>query len=154
MSNCLSHVVRDVLAEGVDYTTLCFHQGALHSTWHQMLQTNGGCCAGSNQTHIWTRNSRQSSPASHETCRNTAYEGSSWRQLMKAFHPRIQMCACNTSSQLSEMPFATPCLVCWHQSESHYQEPATLIISQCNSIFTDLSIFRYFPRKIGQLQTT
>ena len=44
--------------------------------WHQMLQTNGGYCAGSNRTLIWTRRSRHSSPAACETCCNTACEGS------------------------------------------------------------------------------
>ena len=33
---------------------------------------------------------------------------------------------------------------------AHYQEPATPIISQCNSIFTDQSIFRNFSHEIGR----
>ena len=37
---------------------------------------------------------------------------------------------------------------------AHYLEPATPIISQCNSIFTNQSIFRYFSREIGQFQST
>ncbi len=40
-----------------------------------------------------------------------------------------------------------------HQSGAHYWEPATPIISQCNGIFTDQSIFRYFSREIGQFQS-
>ena len=40
------------------------------------------------------------------------------------------------------------------QSGALYQEPATPILSQCNGIFTDQSIFRYFPREIGQFQST
>ena len=36
----------------------------------------------------------------------------------------------------------------------HYQEPATPIISQCNDIFIDQTIFRYFSREIGQFQST
>ena len=35
-----------------------------------------------------------------------------------------------------------------------YLEPATPIISQCNGIFTDQSIFRYFSRELGQFQST
>ena len=35
----------------------------------------------------------------------------------------------------------------------HYQEPATPIISQCNDIFIDQTIFRYFSREIGQFQS-
>ena len=31
----------------------------------------------------------------------------------------------------------------------HYWEPATPIVSKCNGIFTDQSIFRYFSRKKG-----
>ena len=35
-----------------------------------------------------------------------------------------------------------------------YLEPATPIIRQCNGIFTNQSIFRYFSREIGQFQST
>ena len=37
---------------------------------------------------------------------------------------------------------------------AHYYEPATLILSQCDGIFTDQSKFRYFSREIGQFQST
>ena len=37
---------------------------------------------------------------------------------------------------------------------AHYLEPATPIINQCNGIFTDQSIFRYYSREIGQFQST
>ena len=37
-------------------------------------------------------------------------------------------------------------------SGAHYWEPATLIISQCNGIFTDQSVFRYFSLEKGQFQ--
>ena len=35
-------------------------------------------------------------------------------------------------------------------SGAHYLEPATPIISHCNGVFTDQSIFRYFSREKGQ----
>ena len=37
---------------------------------------------------------------------------------------------------------------------SPFLEPATSIISQCNGIFTDHFIFRYFSCEIGQFQST
>ena len=37
---------------------------------------------------------------------------------------------------------------------AHYQEAATPLISQCNGIFTDQAIFRYFSGEIGQFQST
>ena len=65
--------------------------------WHQMRQTNGGYCVGSNRTLIWTRRSQHSSPAAHETaCCNTACEGS--------YAVMHFVCACNPSSYLSETP--------------------------------------------------
>ena len=42
----------------------------------------------------------------------------------------------------------------WLPTGAHYWEPATPIMRQCNGIFTDQSIFRYFSREIGQLQST
>ena len=39
-------------------------------------------------------------------------------------------------------------------ARAHYQEPATPIISLCNGIFTDQSIFRYFSREKGHFQST
>ena len=37
---------------------------------------------------------------------------------------------------------------------AHYWEPATPIMSKCNGIFTDQSIFIYFSREIGQFLYT
>ena len=37
---------------------------------------------------------------------------------------------------------------------AHYWGPATPIISKCNGILTDQSIFRYFSREMGQFQPT
>ena len=43
------------------------------------------------------------------------------------------------------------------ESRPHYKEPATPIIRQCNGIFTDQSIFRYFfsceTMETGQFQS-
>ena len=43
---------------------------------------------------------------------------------------------------------------CRLKSGAHYWEPATPIISQCNGIFTDQSLFRCFSCKTGQFQST
>ena len=42
----------------------------------------------------------------------------------------------------------------WTYPGAHFWEPATPIMSQCNGIFTDQSIFRYFSREIVQFQST
>ena len=75
--------------------------------WHELLQTNGGYCAGSNRTLIWTRRSRHSSPAARETCCNTACEGS--YHFIRGYgcaHTMHFVCACNPSSYLSDMRFS------------------------------------------------
>ena len=93
-----------------------------------------------------------------DTCVRSLYNRPVW--LSHGLHfGEIQSCQ-NTHSETKRARYATKAYstvqarLVIYPAGTYYWEPATPIISQCNGIFTDQSIFRYFSCEVPQFQST